>query len=502
MPSQSAKPALHDAITQALELQPAVALAKLQTVPQEPQLIALVVVLISQPSAAFVLQFAEPLLQMIEHPPLEHSGVPLLAPQTVEQVPQFAMSFLKFVSQPLVTLLSQLPQPVSQAMPHPPEVHDAVPLVLLQTFGHAPQCARSLFRSASQPSPAKLLQFAHPAKHVVMAQALPEQDDVAWLVLHPRPQPPQFDVFELVLVSQPLTKLLSQSPIGAVQAMPQVPLLHDGLPPDTLHAFAQVPQWVASFLRLTSQPFATFPSQSAKFAAQLIWHAPAVQDAVPLLVLQAAEQAPQLPTLVLVFVSQPFPTLLSQFPYPALHATPQCPALQLAVPFVPLQAVLQAPQFVALVSVLVSQPLMALLSQFSYPAVHAIPHCPPLQLAVPFVPLHDVAQVPQLVAFVLVFVSQPLERAPSQFPYPPLHTIPHCPPLQVGVPLVALHAVEQFPHLPAFVLVFVSQPFARLPSQLPYPPLHAIPHTPPLHVAVPLVPLHTVEHVPQRLGVV
>ena len=398
------------------------------------------------------------MVQTMEHPPLEHSGVPWLVLQPLEQAPQFAVSVLRFVSQPLITLLSQLPQPVSQAMPHPPEVQDAVPLVLLQTFGHEPQCARSLFRSPSHPSPDKLLQFPHPAEHVVMAQALPEHDDVAWLVLHARLHPPQFDALELVLVSQPLPRLLSQSPIGAVQAMPQVPLLHDGLPPDALHAFAHVPQWVESFFRSASQPFATLPSQLAKFAAQVIWHAPAAQDAVPLVELHAPAQLLQCSGSALRFVSQPFPARLSQFPYPTLHAIPHCPAVQLAVPFVALQAVLQVPQFAALVLVLTSQPLAALLSQFAYPALQAIPHCPPLQLAVPFVPLHAVPQVPQFVALVVVFVSQPLDRVPSQFPCPPLHTIPHAPATQVAVPFVLLHTVPQPLQFAVSVFRFTSQP--------------------------------------------
>ena len=346
-----------------------------------------------------------------------------------------------------------------------PVPQPGVPLFELHTVAQVPQCVGSVCRKASQPSPTKLLQFAHPPVHAVMAQALPEHDDVAWLVLHARPQPPQFDALELVLVSQPLPMLLSQSPIGTVQAMPQVPLLHDGLPPDAEHEFAQVPQWVESFFRSVSQPFATLPSQSAKFAAQVIWQAPAAQDAVPLVVLHAPTQVLQCSGSVLRFVSQPFPTMPSQFPYPALHAIPHCPALQLVVPFVPLQAVPQAPQFAVVVLVLVSQPLTTLLSQLSNPALHAIPHCPPLQLAVPFVPLHAVAQLPQLVAFVFVFVSQPFDRRPSQFPYPPLHAIPHCPPLHVAVPFVPLHTVEHVPQRVGVVRRLTSQPFAGRPSQ-------------------------------------
>ena len=96
-----------------------------------------------------------------------------------------------------------------------------------------------------------------------------------------------------------------------------------------------------------------------------------------------------------------------------------------------------------------------------------------MQVAVPFVPLHAVAQAPQFATFVLVFISQPLDRLPSQFPYPPLHTTPHCPPLQVAVPFVSLHAVAHVPQLPALVFVLVSQAFAALLSQSPNPAAHA-----------------------------
>ena len=48
-PSQSAKPALHAEITQTPALQPDVAFARLHTLPQVPQLLTVVLVLVSQP---------------------------------------------------------------------------------------------------------------------------------------------------------------------------------------------------------------------------------------------------------------------------------------------------------------------------------------------------------------------------------------------------------------------------------------------------------------------
>ena len=171
-----------------------------------------------------------------------------------------------------------------------PVLQPAVPLFELHTVEQVPQCVGSVCREASQPSPATLVQFAQPDVQAVMAQTLPEHDDVAWFVLQARPQPAQFDAFELVLVSQPLPRLLSQSPIGAVQAMPQVPLLHDGLPPLTLQILVQVPQWVASFFRSASQPLPMSPSQLSKPAEQVMPQVPAAQLAVPCAVLHTVEQ--------------------------------------------------------------------------------------------------------------------------------------------------------------------------------------------------------------------
>lgn len=65
---------------------------------------------------------------------------------------------------------------------------------------------------------------------------------------------------------------------------------------------------------------------------------------------------PQWPVSVLRLTSQPFPTLVSQFANPPVHAMAQAPDTHDAVPFVPLQVVLQALQLLTLLLVLVSQP--------------------------------------------------------------------------------------------------------------------------------------------------
>jgi len=85
-------------------------------------------------------------------------------------------------------------------------------------------------------------------------------------------------------------------------------------------------------------------------------HAPLVQVATAG---QTAPQAPQLPLLVLRFVSQPVLDRLSQLPNPALHeATTQTPATQPALPFATVaQTVPQAPQLLTLVCVLTQLPV-------------------------------------------------------------------------------------------------------------------------------------------------
>jgi hypothetical protein len=67
-------------------------------------------------------------------------------------------------------------------------------------------------------------------------------------------------------------------------------------------------------------------------------------------------------TLVLVLVSQPLLTKPSQLPKPALQVMVQLPAVQAAVPLLLLQTLPQLPQLLVLLR-FTSQPLAGLLSQ-------------------------------------------------------------------------------------------------------------------------------------------
>ena len=78
-----------------------------------------------------------------------------------------------------------------------------------------------------------------------------------------------------------------------------------------------------------------------------------------------------------------------------------------------------------------------------------------------------------------------------------MQVIPQAPDVQVAVPFVALHTVGQVPHCPGVVLRLTSHPLAALLSQSPKPALQLIPQTLPAQLAVPFAVLHTVAQLPQ-----
>jgi hypothetical protein len=88
-----------------------------------------------------------------------------------------------------------------------------------------------------------------------------------------------------------------------------------------------------------------------------------------------------------------------------------------------------------------------------------MPQDPFTHLAVPLVLLHTVPHAPQFVAEVCVLVSQPFLMSPSQLPKPPLHAIPQAPPLQFGVPLLLEQAFPHAPQCKASLPRLISHPF-------------------------------------------
>jgi hypothetical protein len=122
---------------------------------------------------------------------------------------------------------------------------------------------------------------------------------------------------------------------------------------------------------------------------------------------QARAQPPQWNTFVLVFVSQPFATFMSQSPKPWAHWRVHAPETQFAVAFTVLQAVPQAPQWDALFVRFVSQPSPGIPLQSPKPVVQdMIRHCPDAHDASALTREHGPPHEPQFID-VLRGVSQP-----------------------------------------------------------------------------------------------
>lgn len=215
--------------------------------------------------------------------------------------------------------------------------------------------------------------------------------------------------------------------------------------------------------RFTSQPFGTALSQLPKPVLQLeTRQALAVQPGVPFAVVQALPQKPQLPTEVVMFVSQKSARLPSHSPSPAGHGEAwHAPSTQIML--TPHGAP-QPPQCSGLSSVLVSQPLFGSLSQSSKPVEHAGMHVPAAQPVVPFALVQTVPHAPQSVT-VVVLVSQPLTGLVSQSAKPAPHIGMHKPLAHMAVPFGFAQVVMQLPHVWGCEEVLASQPLVGVPSQ-------------------------------------
>jgi hypothetical protein len=194
----------------------------LQLRPHAPQF-AVVVKLVSQPSALVPLQSPNPALQApIMQTPDEQADEAVLARllQLCPHAPQFAV-VVRLASQPSAAIPLQSPKPALQepTMHTPAEQAGAAVLArLLQLCPHAPQFAMEVFRLVSQPSAAIPLQSPKPALQAAIVQRPDVQADAAALTGLPQlcPHAPQFVVL-VRLVSQPSAGLLLQSPKPALQ---------------------------------------------------------------------------------------------------------------------------------------------------------------------------------------------------------------------------------------------------------------------------------------------
>ena len=115
-------------------------------------------------------------------------------PHTRPQAPQFCRSNTRLASQPLGSILSQLPKPASHGpMTHWAPTHNGLEFcAATQRELHEPQLSASVFVFTSQPSPAIMLQSASgrtqsPTPHTPAMQVGPPPAGTGQLFPH-RPQ--------------------------------------------------------------------------------------------------------------------------------------------------------------------------------------------------------------------------------------------------------------------------------------------------------------------------
>ncbi len=270
LPLQSAKP-----VAQApLQLPPPhVGVGMLfdeHTIPHPPQLLGLLATLTSHPSICLLpLQSAKPPAQApLQVPPLHAGAGMLLDEHTVPQPPQLVGLLATLTSHPSICLLPlQSAKPPAQAPLQVPPPHAGVGMWLgEQTLPQRLQLFGSPFKYTSQPSTDCRLQSAYPTLQALRLQVLLTQLDVAFGNVQTRPQAPQLFGLFATLTSQPSACLLPlQSAKPVAQAPLHMPPLHVGvgmLLPE--HTTPHPPQLFASADDWTSQPSSSFPLQLLK----------------------------------------------------------------------------------------------------------------------------------------------------------------------------------------------------------------------------------------------
>lgn len=150
-----------------------------------------VVMDLSQPLAALTSQSAKPALQDTrEHAPVAHDAVAFARLQGVPQLPQL-LFVLRLVSQPSLAVPLQSWNPGLHVLrAHDPDAHEAVALGKLQLCPQAPQSV-SVFSEVSHPFAVLPSQFAKSGLHVPIWQAPPKQLAAALVKAHLVAQRPQ-----------------------------------------------------------------------------------------------------------------------------------------------------------------------------------------------------------------------------------------------------------------------------------------------------------------------
>jgi hypothetical protein len=352
---QSAKPMLHVPIVHAPATHALVALAALHARPHIPQFVGLVRVSTSQPSDALPLQSAKPALHVNPHAPAAHVAVALAgAIHDRPHVPQLATVVARVVSQPFAGLESQSPKPMLQRNEQTAALQTGAAFA---RAGHGmlqpPQCAVFVRTFASQPLPAMPSQLSKPTSHT-KPHADAEHVGVPFVgSAHTRPHAPQCSGFDVV----------STHDIEQFDSAPQpltqpIAWLQTGVAP--VHA---LPHLMQSVVVLSgSQPLDSSASQLAEFAVHDCTHRPVAQLAV---VLRSGSQRTPHPmqfSAVLSGASQPSEASALQSSQPASHVPiVQRPAVHAAVACANVQRKPQAPQ---------------LFGSFAV-TVHASPHTTP-----------------------------------------------------------------------------------------------------------------------------
>jgi hypothetical protein len=458
-------------MTQVVPEQAGVPFCTAQTAPQPPQAFTLFVVAVSHPFATLLSQLPKPAAHMIEQAPPEHDGAPFWPLHWFPHPPQLAVLTAVLTSQPFTLLMSQSANaPLHATSSHVPVAHVAVAFGRAQATPQPPQLVR-VFRLVSQPFAYWPSQSAKPAAQDATKQVPPAQLAVPFAAKQARPQPPQCWTLFVVLVSQPLTELPSQSPKPAAQLETVHWLFeHAGVPPCGGHTLLHAPQLLTLVVVLISQPFPTAMSQFWKPALQAIEHWPPAHDGTPLFALHAAPQPPQFAALVLTLTSQPFAWMPSQSAKPALHEpTTQLPFEQAAVAFGTLQTRPHIPQLAAAVLRLVSQPSWAMRLQSAKGGAHWFTaHAPAAHALLALGSEQTKSHEPQFCASAWMFTSQPLPATVSQSTKPAWQLpIEQAPPWQTSFAFGRTQGAPQAPQLSTLTVVATSHPFGAIASQLP-----------------------------------
>jgi hypothetical protein len=243
-PSQSPKPEAHTMEQLPPEHEGAPP-APLQTMPQPPQWLALVLVSTSQPSPVTPLQSAIGAVHRapdMHVEPTQKAVRPAGARHTFRQLPQLRTSAAVLVSQPSDGSLLQSAKPALQApIAHTPAAQDVAALTNRQRRPHAPQLSRSAAVPVSQPGAA--VQSPKPGRHTVWVQRLIAHavKALAKLVSQLTPHAPQWSGSIVGSTHPaPAQKIL---PAGQLQR-PSAQACPRG------HAEPHAPQWLALAFRL------------------------------------------------------------------------------------------------------------------------------------------------------------------------------------------------------------------------------------------------------------